>query len=239
MKRNIGILGHETKTPPEVIREGLNDTVDVANDQVLLPWFGIGSLKDDWEIVYDWVLTHEVECVVYAAKDDVHHLIKDAPNVRILEGDPVVAVASNATLLLYLWGAGNDVPEMLDKAVHVPTPPDSVLDLTNGLVPVIISDSESSTTDDLSEDELDIMPATFVKAYAQERLGRSFTTKSEAMEAMFPVDISVGNSAPQPPVLSSEDTSPLYAERIRNAANELVSAIAEAISKETSLDREG
>jgi hypothetical protein len=244
MKRNIGILGSGTKTPPEVIREGLNDIVDAANDQVLLPWVGIGQLKDDWEIVYDWVLTHEVDCLVYAASNDVHPLIADAANVRIIESDhdakdPVLAISSNSSVLLYLWGTGDDIPEELERAVNAPSPPESVLDLTNGLVPVIVSDEESTSSDNLSYEELDIMPATFVKAYAQERTGQQFTTKTAALGAMFPDKEGVDNSAPEPPVVSSGDTPLLRVERIRNAVNDLVSAIAEELAKENESEQEG
>jgi hypothetical protein len=201
----FGVLGRGDSTESLVITACLHDTITTGTDDVHLPWYG-KPIPTDLEVVYDWVLDNEVKFTMYA--EDAHAVPKafhKCPFGTVVEGDPVIGVATACSTLLYLWDADYDVLDFVASAAFAPS---IVLDLTNGLKPVefegyaeAITDAPDSQYDDadddddeapqeMTRDELEIMPALSVRRYASAKLGEQFTTKSAAIEALFPsVDV--------------------------------------------------
>lgn len=196
-----GVLGRGSTTPEIVITAGLQDSINTGKDTIHLPWYG-KPIPTDLEVVYDWVLDNELTFVMYAPDaQDVPKAFHKCSFGTVVEGDPIVEVAKQCTTLLYLW---DDDHETLERIINHPKFPSLVLDLTSGLTPVefelveeAIAETPASKYDDdddddderpqdMTRDELEIMPALAVKRYASARLGVPFTTKGAAIDALFP-----------------------------------------------------
>jgi hypothetical protein len=195
-----GVLGRGSTTPEAVITAGLQDSINTGKDTIHLPWYG-KPIPTDLEFVYDWVLDNELTFVLYAPDaQDVPKAFHKCSFGTVVEGDPVAEVAKQCTTLLYLW---DDDHETLERTINHPKAPSLILDLTAGLIPIefesveeAIAEEPSSKYDDddddderpqdMTRDELEIMPALAVKRYASARLGVPFATKGAAIDALFP-----------------------------------------------------
>jgi len=196
----FGVLGRGGATPTEVIEAGLADSVDAVKDKIHIPWFG-KPIPSDLETVYDWVMDNEVSFVLHADKaSSVPKAFRTCLFGEVVEGDPVAGVASACSTLLYLW---DDASATLEFVADMPKAPALVLDLTAGLIPIEFESEEEAITapslskydddddddeapQDMTREELEIMPALSVKRYASAKLGTVFTSKSAAIEALFP-----------------------------------------------------
>jgi hypothetical protein len=231
----FGVLGRGDSTESSVITACLHDAIDTETDDIHLPWYG-KPIPTDLEVVYDWVLDNEVTFTLYAEDTaDVPKAFHKCPFGTVVAGDPVIGVATACSTLLYLWDADYAVLDFVASAAFAPS---LVLDLTNGLHPVefegyeeAITDTPDSKYDDdddddddkapqeMTRDELEIMPALSVKRYASAKLGEQFTTKSAAIEALFPSvdaveeeDPTDDDTPPPAPVVRESSLSDLFAE---------------------------
>jgi hypothetical protein len=211
-----------------VIEAGLADSVDAVKDKIHIPWFG-KPIPSDLETVYDWVMDNEVSFVLHSSNwDDVPSAFHKCEFGDVMVGDPVAGVASACSTLLYLW---DDDHATLEFVADMPKAPALVLDLTAGLIPIEFESEEEAITapslskyddddddddeapQDMTREELEIMPALSVKRYASAKLGTVFTSKSAAIEALFPtagVEVEEDPTddddiAPTPKVSSSVD----------------------------------
>jgi hypothetical protein len=202
----VGVLGQgSSNTPAEAIVAGLKDSIDPANDRLMLPWYG-RPIPKDLEVVYDWVLDNEVPFEMYAEDPDtVPKVFVSCEHGNVSVGVPMVRTSDRCKTILYLWSDDDPSEELIwildSKEVAL------VLDLTNGLIPIEIEDEEESSippkatgdydesSDDslggmetMTKEELENMSAASVKAFASDKLGVPFSTKSSAIEALFPDD---------------------------------------------------
>lgn len=233
---SFGVLGRGDSTESLVITTCLHDAINIEKDDVHLPWYG-KPIPTDLEVTYDWVLDNEVKFTLYAEDpQNVPKVFHECTfgTVERIWGDPVIDVATACSTLLYLWDADYAVLDFVASAAFAPS---LVLDLTNGLHPVefegyeeAITDTPDSKYDDddddddkapqeMTRDELEIMPALSVKRYASAKLGAQFTTKSAAIEALFPSidaeeeeDPTDDDTPPPAPVVRESSLSDLFTE---------------------------
>lgn len=202
----VGVLGRgSSNTPEEVIVAGLKDSIDSASDRLMLPWYG-RPIPKDLEVVYDWVLDNEVPFEMYAEDPDtVPKVFTSCEHGNVSVGVPMVRVSDRCKKVLYLWSDDDPSEELiwtLDSNEVV-----LILDLTNGLIPIEMDDEEESSIptkpaedydepsdnslggmETMTKEEMENMPAASVKAFASDKLGVPFSTKSAAIEALFPDD---------------------------------------------------
>jgi hypothetical protein len=212
---NYGVLGRGNAkgTGVDVIITSLSDAIDPEGDRLHIPWVG-KPIPPDMETVYDWVLDVDVPFSMYAVDaSDVPKVFRNSKFGDIQEGDPVEMVLKRCTTLLYLWD--DDQDGVLGRIDGSKNSPSLVLDLTTGLIPVEFesdeSDSASPALDDddddevigdMTREELEIMPALAVKRYASAKLGETFTTKSAAIEALFPPELDEEDPTDDTPVVA-------------------------------------
>jgi len=213
---NYGVLGRGNAkgTGVDVILSGLADAVDPEGDRLHIPWVG-KPIPPDMETVYDWVLDNEMPFFMYAENiGDVPKAFCNTGFGDIQEGDPVEMVLKRCTTLLYLWD--DDQDGVLGRIDGSKNSPSLVLDLTTGLIPVefesdeadiappaLPDDDDDDVIGDMTREELAIMPALAVKRYASAKLGETFTTKSAAIEALFPDELDEEDPTDDTPVVSS------------------------------------
>lgn len=212
-KITYGVLGTSSNTNREVIEAGLNDT-DNSAGTYLVPWYGTKKISQALEYVYDWVLDNECAFEIISMEDGrkVPSALKNAAiavsHVKDVDFTIVKMLRdckdSNAVALV-MWD--DDAPERsLTLAARTITAKIETLELTNGLVPVVIdeednyrgenridhplvtlstSDSSMPEIDDRSFDRetLEIMPAASVKRMAI-KAGFDVRNKEEAINAL-------------------------------------------------------
>jgi hypothetical protein len=254
----LGVLGRGGATPPEVIDAGLLDSVDAIKDKIHLPWYG-KPIPSDLETVYDWVMDNEVSFVIHA--EDINSVPKAFRAClfgEVVEGDPIVGVASACSTLLYLW---DDNSATLESVNDLSKAPSLILDLTSGLIPIefeseeeAISSPPSSKYDDddddeeepplaMTREELEIMPALSVKRYASAKLGTVFASKSAAIEALFPTaDVEVeedptDDDAPAPKAQVGKTSSLNEALNVFSKLLDMIEDFPESASRDQSLAR--
>lgn len=199
---------------PAAICESLKDALD-QGDELILPW--IWPIPPSLETVYGYVLDNEVPFTLMYSDAD-----KKPPTKHFREADfgivqksrdPIGACISRRTgAVLYLW---DDDSELID-AIFDSDPKVVVLELSNGLAPIVAVDaeeeepaqpsSEESVTEDevgtFTQGELEVMTSVAVKRYG-ERMGCTATTKAGIIEELFPPEVPSVYSSPFAPPPSS------------------------------------
>lgn len=202
MKETYGILGFGN-APKTVIEAALNDIGTKLS--YVVPWYG--KVTDGLEVVYDWLLDNEAEFIiisteggkavpkVLAEKAEAVEKAKDV-NFKILKTLKSKEVPG---ISLIMWDQENEDESIRISSMSIdmdlPT-----LELTNGLVPIIVDGEPTETPkkvpvsdDELPEigeasydrETLEVMPAALVKRMARDK-GIATRTKEEAIEALAP-----------------------------------------------------
>lgn len=204
MKETYGIIGFGT-APKSVIESALNDIGTKLT--YVVPWYG--KVSEGLEVVYDWMLDNEADFTIVsvdtgkavpkilAEKAATVETTKDV-NFKILK---TLKSREVPGISLIMWDTDNEEESVRISSMSIdmelPT-----LELTNGLVPIIVDedpreDSKDSpkkapiTDDELPEigetsydrETLEIMPAALVKRMAKDK-GINTKTKEEAIEAL-------------------------------------------------------
>lgn len=202
MQETYGILG-SGDAPKKVIEAGLKDLGN--NIQYVVPWYG--KMTPSLETVYDWLLDNELDFIIVSA-----NIGKDVPKVLASKAGIVEKVEDvNYWILkalqtrdvpgisLILWDQENEEESVrlssMSISMKLPT-----LELSNGLVPIIVDQQEPikapvepvSTEDmpDIGEtsyarETLEVMPTALVKRMAKDK-GVVAKTKEEAIEFLSP-----------------------------------------------------
>lgn len=217
-KTTYGVLGTSQNIPREVVVASLDDTVTSA-ELYVIPWYGTKKISQGLEYVYDWVLDTEAKFRVLAMSDgrEVPAAIrKNAEEVVTVEDvdSSIVTILSEVpstrAAALVMWD-----DEQAERSLTLASMSLSnglrTLELTNGLVPIIVDDqdedlevlpvSEPETPrvkinfkkkeEDLPEidpsgfdrETLEVMPAASVKRMAK-NAGFDVKTKEDAIDAL-------------------------------------------------------
>jgi hypothetical protein len=196
MREAYGVIGSGSASR-KVIEASLND---IGLEPVfIVPWYG--KVTDGLEAVYDWVVDNEAAFSV-VAKDGVKAvpkvLAQKATSVTVV--DDVDAHIINALknrevegLALVLWDQEkeNYSVSIASKAIDLRLP---TLELTNGLVPIILdndSDEPQEKEEELPDigetnyerETLEMMPTALVKRMAKDK-GFDPKSKEEAVNML-------------------------------------------------------
>ena len=209
-----GILG-TSDVPREVIVASLTDS---GKGRYVIPWYGTKKISPALEYVYDWLLDNEMEYVVIEATDGrplPNAIKKSAASVE--QTDEVdmeimsLLEATKDSAALIMWDESNPQRSLFLASTALGMGIKS-LELTNGLVPIIVEDSDliipasnnqsgvmqlttKSNTDahidnllnldtsSFDRETLEVMPAVSVKRMAA-NAGFNVKTKEEAINAL-------------------------------------------------------
>lgn len=200
MQETYGILG-SGNAPKKVIEAGLKDLGTKL--QYVVPWYG--KVTPGLEIVYDWLLDNDADFMIIASdggkavpkvlaeKAGAVENVEDV-NYRILKALKSLEVPG---ISLIMWDTDNEEEsiKLSSMSIDMKLP---TLELTNGLVPIIvdgqapptkfeepIADEDMPDIGEASYDRetLEVMPAALVKRMAKDK-GIATKTKEEAIEAL-------------------------------------------------------
>lgn len=204
MREAYGVVGAGV-APRKVIEAGLND-IGIAS-LFIIPWYG--KVTEGLEIVYDWVLDNDAVFSI-VAKDEV----KGPPKALAIKATSVMIVQDVDAhivrtlkdrevqgMVLVLWDQNKEKysVEIASMAIDLKLP---TLELTNGLVPIILNDSDDTAIEDEMPDlgeasydreTLEMMPTALVKRMAKDK-GLEPKSKEEAVEMLSPDDQKLDNS---------------------------------------------
>lgn len=205
MKELYGVLGY-TDTKEEIIHGALDDlrtTVDY-----LIPWYGVKPIPTALVAVYDWMLDNEASYTVVASQDGspCPKALREGANGVYEVENPSVEIIERLSkekpsgFALVMWDEVAPENSLSIAATcisrNIPT-----LDLTSGLVPIIMNEDEVEITVEFDESQidikdmpiidprewdeetLDVMPASSVKKMARDA-GHDVKTKAEAIKAL-------------------------------------------------------
>jgi len=199
MKETYGVIGSGS-APKKVIEAGLNDIGPSC--VFILPWYG--KVTQGLEVVYDWVLDNEADFEVVAkdgAKSVPKALSTKARHVTVVEDVDsfVIKDLKNREvtgLALILWDEDRVAQsvKLAELAIDFKLP---TLELTNGLVPIILEEDEVARKDkevtneelpdlgDTSYDRetLEMMPTALVKRMAKDK-GFDPKSKQDAVDLL-------------------------------------------------------
>ena len=194
MKEAYGVIGAGS-APRKVIEGSLND---IGLEPVFfVPWYG--NVTQGLEVVYDWMIDNEVSFSV-VAKDGVKAVPKalagKATSVSYVDDvdDHILKTIKNREvegLALVLWDQDKEgySVKISSMAIDLRIP---TLELTNGLVPIILDDSPAleikEELPDIGETEyeretLEMMPSALVKRMAKDK-GFEPKSKQEAVDLL-------------------------------------------------------
>lgn len=193
MKETYGVVGTGSG-PKKVIEASLNDIGSTST--FLVPWYG--KVTAGLEVVYDWLLDNEVTFTIVAAegskavpkalasKATEVHQVDDVVDYILwdLKGRDVQG------LTLVMWDTENEEESIRVSSMSIDLKL-STLELTNGLVPIIIDNNDTvepvrdDELPDLGETEysketLEVMPSALVKRMAKDK-GTVVKTKEEGI----------------------------------------------------------
>ena len=198
MREFYGIVGSGS-APKKVIDAALNDIG--TQPLFTIPWYG--HISKGLEIVYDWVLDNDAFFNIAAqsgAKNVPKSLAEkaqDVVNVDDVDKYILCDLQDNPTsgMSLVLWDEEDEASSTriasMSIGMKLPT-----LELTNGLVPIMLDDSPdvqvvvSDELPDIDEaaydrETLEIMPTALVKRMAKDK-GFEPKSKEEAVEMLSP-----------------------------------------------------
>lgn len=204
MREAYGVVGAGV-APRKVIEAGLND-IGISS-LFIIPWYG--KVTEGLEIVYDWVLDNNAVFSI-VAKDEVKGppkaLASKATSVMIVQDVDAHIVRTLKDrevqgMVLVLWDQNKEKysVEIASMAIDLKLP---TLELTNGLVPIILNDSDDTAIEDEMPDlgeasydreTLEMMPTALVKRMAKDK-GLEPKSKEEAVEMLSPDDQKLDNS---------------------------------------------
>lgn len=182
MREAYGVIGSGSASR-KVIEASLNDIG--LEPTFIVPWYG--KVTEGLEVVYDWVVDNEAAFSI-VAKDGV----KAVPKVLASKATSVIVVEDVDThiintlknrevegLALVLWDQDKETysVSIASKAIDLRLP---TLELTNGLVPIVLDDDSGEP--EKAEDELpdigeanyeretlEMMPTSLVKRMAKDK----------------------------------------------------------------------
>lgn len=182
MREAYGVIGSGSASP-KVIHASLDDIG--LEPMFIIPWYG--KVTDGLEAVYDWVVNNEAVFSI-VAKDGVRAVSKiladKATSITVVDDvdQHIINTLKNREvegLALVLWDQEKETysVSIASKAIDLRLP---TLELTNGLVPIILDDDSieaEETKEDLPDigetnyerETLEMMPTALVKRMAKDK----------------------------------------------------------------------
>lgn len=186
MREAYGVIGSGSASR-KVIEASLDDIG--LEPTFIIPWYG--KVTDGLEAVYDWVVNNEAVFSI-VAKDGVRAVSKiladKATSVTVVDDvdQHIINTLKNREvegLALVLWDQEKETysVSIASKAIDLRLP---TLELTNGLVPIILDDESTEESTDTEEAEdglpdigetsyeretLEMMPTALVKRMAKDK----------------------------------------------------------------------
>lgn len=209
-----GILG-TSDVPREVIVASLSDS---GNAQYIIPWYGTKKISPALEYVYDWLIDNEINYQVVESTEGrplpnaIKKLATEVTQADAVDIEIMMCLKKHEdSAALIMWDEENPQRSLFLASTAISMGIQS-LELTNGLVPIIVEDSDlivSSNNDDTSKmqivaksnaeahidtlldldtssfdrETLEVMPAVSVKRMAA-NAGFDVKTKEEAINAL-------------------------------------------------------
>lgn len=210
MREAYGVIGSGSASR-KVIEASLNDIG--LEPMFIVPWYG--KVTDGLEAVYDWVIDNDASFSI-VAKDGVKAVPKalatKATSVTVVEDvdAQILSTLKNREvegMALVLWDQEKETYSVgvASQAIDLRLP---TLELTNGLVPIILDDDSAKEESELVvEDEmpdigdtqyeretLEMMPAALVKRMAKDK-GFDPKSKEDAVNMLSASDkeITIGS----------------------------------------------
>lgn len=181
--------------PKEAVTEALRDALS-DGDTLGVAWSG-SPVPESVGAVYDYILDHEIDFVLmYADEQKVHSAFREAEHgvVQKSRNPNESLLKALDGKVLFLWN--DDDPGLIEQ-VFDSVPDATVLELSNGLAPIILADEEApqpeapvapveEEEDDYryTREELEMATAYVVKRYG-ERMGCTAKTKSGIIAELF------------------------------------------------------
>lgn len=182
MREAYGVIGSGSSSP-KVIQASLDDIG--LKPMFILPWYG--KITEGLKAVYDWALDNEATFSI-VAKDGVKNvpkaLAEKATSVSVVDDvdQHIVNTLKNREvegLALVLWDQEKETysVSIASKAIDLRLP---TLELTNGLVPIVLDEDtqeETMTEEELPDlgetnyerETLEMMPTALVKRMAKDK----------------------------------------------------------------------
>jgi hypothetical protein len=210
-----GVLGTSQDIQREVINASLDDTAGDSTTY-LVPWYGTKKISPGLEYVYDWMLDNGAKFQIIASDDgrELPNALSKAAVDVIMSSDVDKSIISDLKELkgssaLVMWDDANAERSLTIAALCISAGL-RTLELTNGLVPIVVEDEDLDLGSKLPEkakislsvssaksninlpdmdprgfdrETLEVMPAASVKRMAKDA-GFDVKTKEDAIEAL-------------------------------------------------------
>ena len=210
MGKSIAVVGTGFSSETAII-ESLKDAV-FEDDVVSIEWPSHG-VPESVEVVLGYFLDNEIECKVYYRDGQVlpRELMESATCSPTKVRYTLDSMLKEADQILYLWDDDENTkqqPPLIDYVMDNMPEGVKILELTNGLAPIVGVDEPSgepapveeeveAEDTDFTREELEIMTAYSVKRYG-ERKGCVAKTKSGIIDELFGVSTPPQTVAPEP-----------------------------------------
>lgn len=191
------IIGTGT-APKNAVEESLLDVMSDGDD-LSLQWAGIPADDSAYDTIFRVLRDKEIPFTLFHTEEDkIPQELRSWPNASFSKSrdsrhKAVESMTSDGSLM-YLWGdddvSSAEVEWLFDTFGGI-----TVLELSNGLTPIIIEDAppppvqapvvEEEPIKELTQMELEVMTAGAVKDYGA-KMGCTAVTKSGIIEELFP-----------------------------------------------------
>lgn len=195
----------DSSVPGAAVQEALRDAVS-ERDELFMVWVG-PPVSEAMEEVYGYSLDEEIRSTLFYTDEQavVPPVFRDADNIDVVKTrDPIGAVCDVAPdTVLFLWDDDAPNTQALIERVFDTIAGVTVLELSNGLAPIVLEDEDPEVSEARSqpapheEQEEDEDDTTFTKAELEnatayvvkrygEKMGCDSKTKAGIIAELFP-----------------------------------------------------
>lgn len=214
--------------PPEAVSESMRDTLS-ENDSVAIRWSS--PMSEGLDSAFGFLLDHKIPTVIYYEDgQQVHPAFRESESCEVVKVRNALStlIQSVEKKVLVMWNDDeyNIIEQVFDEVPHV-----EMLELSNGLSPIVLSDEvtpqpvvevveEEEEEDDsrFTREQLESMAVPAVKRYG-EKLGCEAKTKSGIIAELFPGE----DTVPEPEQFPAPNAAgePEYVNELREITNAL------------------
>jgi len=214
--------------PATAITESLRDLLK-SGDELSFRWTG-SPVPESYEAVYGYVLDNEIPfTMLYVDGQKIPGAFRDSESGVVQKvRDPEQSLLKNFDgKVLLLWDDGENEEGGLIDRIFDSCPDVEVLELTNGLAPIVLETTDAPAPspvpeedDDMSfsKDQLSGMAEAAVVRYGKRR-GCEGSTKSEIIEELFGVEAPTEEDTPVVADDSKSVSAPNWDQEIINLIN--------------------
>lgn len=217
--------------PPEAVSESMRDTLS-ESDSVAIRWSS--PMSDGLDSAFGFLLDHKIPTVIYYEDgQQVHPAFRESESCEVVKVRNALStlIQSVEKKVLVMW---NDDEYNIIEQVFDEVPGVEMLELSNGLSPIVISDEvvpqpvvetvveEEEEEDDsrFTKEQLESMAVPAVKRYG-EKMGCESKTKSGIISELFPDVDNVHQPEPEHFPAPNSAGEPDYVKELREITNAL------------------